>query len=134
MKKLLNWLAPFLCVAVLALGLHPQGVAMHFSADAAVGGDVTEYYRFLSLTPVQYGNWGPLLSCALAALLLVMTTLLAAKPERTLRRYCMLVAVAALAASLLSLLFGQMTPVGWAASAALALLLVLLGVQTRPGK
>ncbi len=120
MSRWKRWFLPLLPAAVLALGALPNSVVMYFARYQ--GDRYEQFYSFYSLMPLGYGNWGPMLTMALSAVLLVACLWNAVKPSRPRERLTALLAFVALLASLLNLLFHEMTPIGWIISLLLALL------------
>lgn len=125
MSRWKGWLLPLLPAAVLALGAVPDSVVMHFANYQ--GDPYEQFYSYFSLMPLGYGNWGPMLTMALSAVLLAVCIWNAVKPSRPRQRLTALLALVALMASLLNLLFQEMTAIGWIISLLLALLTGLSG-------
>lgn len=123
MSRLKGWLLALLPAAVLALGALPNSVVMRFANYQ--GEPYMRFYPYYSLMPLGYGNWGPMLTMVLSAVLLLACLWNAIKPSRPRQKLTALLALVALLASLLNLLFQEMTPIGWIISLLLALLMGL---------
>ena len=123
MKKILIKLLLVVLPAV-ALGLTalPEGLIMMF---AAPGGQETVFCPYYSSLPIQYGNWGGLLTVILSAILCVVYGGLFLRDYLPLRRCAPLIGCVAVLASLLPLLFESMTMIGWSIAALLLVQTVL---------
>lgn len=122
----MRWILPGLPIACLILGALPNSVVMHFDRSPEYGGSFESFYSYLSLMPLGYGNLGPMLTMALCVVLAVMCIWNAFRPDVVRQRYTALVALVALAASCMNLLFREMTGIGYTIS---AMLLILLSIQ-----
>lgn len=125
-KESFRWLFPLFPAAVLVLGAIPKAVVMRFMRDPALGGEFLHYCSYYDLLPFGYGNMGPLLTMGLSAILTVISGWNAIRPNLLRQRYTVLIAGAAFVASLLNILFREMTVYGYSIS---ALLLVMTLAQ-----
>lgn len=124
-KRSIRWIFPVFPAAVMLLGAVPQSIVMRFMRDPALGGMYLHYCSYYDPITLSYGNMGPILTMALAAVLMVMTVWNSIRPNLPRQRYTALVAGVAAAASALNLLFREMTAYGWIISALLLSLTVL---------
>lgn len=91
-------------VAALVLACLPRGVAMNWGVPPGEAPRVT-YHAYFDLLPFGYGNFFPLLTAALTALLAVGMVLLLLRPGAAGGRRCFVGGVVALAFSVAALLF-----------------------------
>lgn len=128
MKKAL-WFFPLLPLAVLLLGSLPRAVVMNFASYQ--GEPYQVYCSCYSTLPLGYGNWGPVLTMLLSAVLLVLSGWNALRPDGSRQRMTALIAFVAVLASLLNLLFQEMTLIGWGIT---GLLVLLTGLSWYSGR
>lgn len=90
--------------AALVLACLPRGVAMNWGVPPGEAPRVT-YHAYFDLLPFAYGNFFPLLTAALTALLAAGMVLLLLRPGAARGRRCFVTGVVALAFSAAALLF-----------------------------
>ena len=121
-KTALKLLLVLLPTAAMVLCALPRGLRMVF---AAPGGQEVVFCPYYAGLPVQFGNWGGLLTLILSAVLCVVYGGLALRDYPTLRRCAPLIGCVAVLAAVLPVLFGSMTVIGWCIFALLLVQTVL---------
>ena len=123
-KSLLDILLVALPAVAVLLSALPVCVRMRFGNPE--GADYIHYYSGFSMMPAGYGNWGPMLTGILSAVLTLRGILHVSRKDKEKNfRGVGGMALTALALSLVSVYFGSMTVCGWAISALLLVLTVV---------
>ena len=130
MKKVGKILLVLLPVAVMILGALPTAQVLEFAVPGQEGEVHRFFYSYYSVAPAAYGNLCGLLTVGLAAVLLGVYGLLLVREYAPVRLVAPLIGCAAVAASLINVLFGCMTGIGWCVSA-LLLAQTILAFMTR---
>jgi len=128
--KLSKLLLVLLPAAVLLLGALPEAQILTFVIPGQPEKVHTYVYSYYSVAPAAYGNLCGLLTVGLAAVLLGVYGLLLVREYAPVRLAAPLIGCAAVAASLINVLFGCMTGIGWCVSA-LLLAQTILAFMTR---
>ena len=123
MRKVGKVLLIVLPLAVLILGALPNAQVLEFAVPGQAGEVRRLFYSYYSVVPAAYGNLCGLLTVGLSAVLLGVYGTLWVRPYSPLRLAAPLIGCGAVAASVINVLFGSMTGIGWCVS-------VLLLAQT----
>ena len=130
MKKWENIFLILLPIAVLILGAVPTSQVMKFVVPGQPEEFRLFYDSYYSAVHAEFGNWCGLLTMGLAGVLLAVYSFLSMWNYIPLRLVAPLIGCAATAASLINVLYGSMTGIGWWISG-LLLLQTILAFVTR---
>ena len=130
MRKVSTIFLVLLPAAVLMLGALPNAQVLEFSVPGQAGEVHRFFYSYYSAVPAAYGNLCGLLTVGLSAVLLGVYWMLLVRPYSPARLAAPLIGCGAVAASVINVLFGCMTGIGWCISV-LLLIHTVLAFMTR---
>lgn len=125
MQKAARWLFPVFPLLCMILGALPESIVMHFGAPPEIGGSHVFYCNYYDMMVLGYGNMGPILTMGLCLILIILCIINAKTDNRVSCSYASLVEAVAFLASLMNLLFREMTAIGYVISALLLIMTVL---------
>ena len=131
MRKVRMTLLVLLPAAVLILCALPNAQVLEFAVPGQAGEVHRFYYSYYSAAPAAYGNLSGLLTVGLSAVLLGVYGMLLVRPYSPARLAAPLIGCGAVAASVINVLFGCMTGIGWCISALLMMQTVLAFISRK---